>query len=395
MAVLDSLIYFSYGNLPSKMAHTIQVAKMGQALSQQVEQFELVTGGDIKSSLLGMDSEFQEWYGLNHKFRLVRLPVHFKTTYPFPKNYPKEHHHQRYLKLATLYAYLKSPSLIYTRSPKLVKRFLSLGIPVLWEKHEPIHENSTSRDFFTDRNFVGFVTISSSLAKTYIDFGLDPEKALVAHSGVDFGSFIPCQSKLDARRKLSLPQEKKIIVYSGHLYEYKGIPTILETAKILPEYLFILVGGWEEDIDKVEQERNRLDLHNISLIGHVPQTELASYLYAADILLLPTSKSWKLSEGTSPLKLFEYMVARRPIIASSLPNIATVLRDKENAILVEPDDPQVFANAVNTLLDDDALASSIAECAFQEVKNFTWERRAEQIIEFAKERMLVLQSRKN
>lgn len=393
MATLDSLIYFSYGNLPSKMAHTIQVAKMSQALSQQMSRFELVTGGDIKSMVRGMDSEFQEWYGLHRKFKLVRLPVHLKATYPFPHNYPRNHYFQRYLKLSALYAYFKSPSLIYTRSPKLVERFLRLGIPVLWEKHEPIHENSTSRAFFTNKNFVGFITISASLAKNYINFGLDPEKVLVAHSGVDLSSFLPCRSKLDARRQLDLPEDRKIIVYSGHLYEYKGIPTLLETARMLPQHLFVLVGGWEADVKKVEQERNRLGLQNLRLIGHVPQTELAPYLYAADVLLLPTSQSWALSEGTSPLKLFEYMVSKRPIVASALPNIRTVLRDKENAILVEPDNPNAFANAVTSLFENDSLANVIAECAYREVKGFTWERRTERILSFAQERMLGLDSK--
>jgi len=376
------------------MAHTIQVAKMGQAFSQHISRFELVTGGDIKSTFRGMDSDFQEWYGLHHKFKLVRLPVHLKATYPFPQNYPRRHHQQRYLNLATLYAYLKSPSLIYTRSPKLVERFLKLGIPVLWEKHEPIHENSTSQTFFTDKNFVGFITISSGLAKNYINFGLAPEKVLVAHSGVDLSNFLPYQPKSDARQQLSLPQSRKIIVYSGHLYEYKGIPTILETARILPEHLFVLVGGWEEDVRKVEQERNRLGLQNVRLMGHVPQVKLASYLYAADILLLPTSRTWELSEGTSPLKLFEYMVAKRPIVASALPNIMTVLRDQEDAILVEPDEPKAFANAITSLLNDDDLANAIAERAYQEVKEFTWERRTERILRFAEERMTRLESKK-
>ena len=79
MAILKSLLYLSYGNLPSKMAHTIQIAKMAQALSQKVEDFELVTSGDIWSVLKGMDSEFRNWYGLHCNFKLVRLPMHIKV----------------------------------------------------------------------------------------------------------------------------------------------------------------------------------------------------------------------------------------------------------------------------------------------------------------------------
>lgn len=373
----------SSGNLPSKMAHTIQVAKMAQALSQKLKDFELVTSGDIWSALKGMNSEFQDWYGLHSNYKLVRIPIHIKVKYPFQQDYQR----QSYFKLAALYACLKSPSLVYTRSSKIVELLLKFGVPVLWEKHESINKNSPSRNFFTDKNFIGFITISPSLAEHYIQSGLNPEKVLVAHSAVDIKSFLPYQTKDLARQKLSLPQNEKIVLYSGHLYEYKGIPTLLKTACLMPECNFVLVGGWANDINRVKEDCKNLNLHNVHIVGHAPQSELASYLYAADVLIIPTSKHWKLSETTSPLKLFEYMVTKRPIIASALPNITTVLRDQENAILVEPDEPLSFKKAIINLFENPLFASSIAECAFQEVQNFTWDKRAERVLEFATERL--------
>jgi len=372
---LRSLLYLSKGNLPSQMAHTIQIAKMAQALSQKLESFELVTAGDIWSTFRGMDSEFQDWYGLNHPFKLVRLPVHLKVKYLFPQNYQR----QRFFKLAVFYAYLRYPSIVYTRTPKIVELLLKLGIPVLWERHEPINESSSCRQFFRDRNLIGFVTISSQLADNYIKYGLSPEKALVAHSAVDIKNFSPYQTKDSARQKLSLPKDKKIILYAGHLYEYKGIPTLLETARLMPELQFVLVGGWEDDINRVKQVCKNTNLHNVSIMGHVPQSQLTSYLYAADVLILPTSSYWKLGETTSPLKLFEYMATKRPIVASALPTIMTVLHDKENALLAEPDKPLSFKNAIANLLENPTLAGAIAERAFQAVQNFTWDSRAERV----------------
>ncbi len=379
MAKLQSLIYLSSGNLPSRMASSIQVAKMAQALSQKIEDFELVTSGDIWSSFKGINSEFKDWYGLYCNFKLVRLPVHIKVKHPFSQHYQSE----RYFKLAVSYACLKSPSLVYARSPKIVELLLKVGIPVLWEKHEPINENLSNCKFFTDKNFVGLVTISSQLAEHYVNHGLSPEKVLVAYSAVDIRNFLPYQTKDLARQKLSLPQDRKIVLYSGHLYEYKGIPTLLETALLMPECNFVLVGGWANDINKVKEDCKNLNLHNVHIIGHVPQSELASYLYAADVLIIPTSKSWKLSETTSPLKLFEYMVAKRPIVASALPTIMTVLRDRENALLAEPDEAVSFKNAIVNLFENPTLANAVAERAFQEVQNFTWDSRVERILQFA------------
>lgn len=386
MKKIESLFYVSLGNLPSKLASSIQVAKMSQALSTRVEHFELVTSGDIISAIKGMDSEFQNWYALKNKFKLVRIPVHIKTKYPFQKNYSK----RSYFKLAVLYAYLKSPSFVYTRSRKIVIPLLKLGIPVLWERHELLPEtlpdDSSYLQILTSKNLLGFVTLSPQIAENYIGNGLDSEKVLIAHSGVDTSIYLPYLSKKVAREQLSLAEDAKIIVYGGHLYEYKGITTILNTASEMPECKFILVGGWQKDVDRVKEICIEKGLQNVDLVGHVPQTKLGIYLYAADVLLLPTSSNWELAQTTSPLKLFEYMAVKRPIVASALPNIMTVLRDRENALLAKPDDPLSFQGAIIELLENPSFAEEIAERAFEEVNKYTWENRAKIILQFAEER---------
>ncbi|PPS45549.1 glycosyltransferase [Chroococcidiopsis sp. TS-821] len=385
MKQLTSLIYLSKGNLPSKMAHTIQVAKMAQAFSQNIKDFELVTSGDILSAIQGMNSDFQNWYGLHHQFKLVRLPIHFKIEYPFPQNYENE----IFYKLAALYACLKSPSVIYTRTPAIAALLLKMSVPVLWEWHEPIPEGASSfyQTILKNKKLIGIVTTLPQLAENYIQHGFLKSKILVAPNAVDLQNFLPYQDKQLARKKLSLCQEDKIIVYSGHLYEYKGIPTILETARLLPECKFVLIGGWADDVQRVQAICQKSGLSNITLVGHINQIDLASYLHAADVLILPTSRYWELAGATCPLKLFDYMVSRRPIVASALPTIMTVAKDKYNALLAEPDNPISFKEAILSLFENPALANAIAECAFQEVQNLTWENRAKQVLQFITERL--------
>ena len=387
MKTIESLLYVSLGNLPSKLASSIQVAKMSQALAQKVNNFELVTSGDILSALRGMDAEFQDWYGLHFPFKLVRIPVHLKVKYPFAKDYAR----QSYFKWAVLYAYLKSPSFVYTRSYQIVAPLLTLGIPVLWERHdllpEKLPKNSIFQQIIASKNLIGFITLSPLVAENYLKNGLSSEKVLVAHSGVDPRLFSPYRAKNVAREQLSLAQDEKIVLYGGHLYEHKGISTILEIAHLMPKCKFILVGGWQADIERVRAICLEKGLHNVDLVSHVPQTELAIYLYAADVLLLPTSKQWQLAQTTSPMKLFEYMSVKRPIVASALPNIMTVLRDRQNALLVEPDEPLAFKQAIITLLENSSLANSLAECAAQEVQKYTWDRRADFVLKFAAKRL--------
>ncbi|MEM8504663.1 MAG: glycosyltransferase family 4 protein [Cyanobacteria bacterium P01_D01_bin.1] len=384
-AKIEDLIYISNGNLPSKMAHTIQVAKMSQALSKQIKSFALITGGDIISAIRGMDEVFKDWYGIRTPFNLMRLPVHRKVEYPFPADYAS----RAFCRFASLYTYLKYPALVYTRSPQVVDFMLALQVPVLWESHEPLPTPFTDKlvDRLTHKDLVGFVTLSEEVARNYVHAGLSSEKVLIAHSGVDLGNLLPHQEKHVAQTKLALSPDKKIILYSGHLYEYKGIPTLIETARLLPECRFILVGGWQEDIDRTRELCEQKGVDNVSLIGHVEQSALATYLYAADVLVIPNSRSWKLANTTSPLKLFEYMAVKRPIVASALPNITTVLNDRENALLAEPDNPDSFKDAIAKLLADPDLAEQIASRAAEDVQQYTWEKRAGRVLEFANEQL--------
>ena len=388
--VIRSLIQLSAGNLPSQMANSVQVAKMAQAFSEQVEAFELVTSGDIGSALKREALDLQDWYGLQRPFKVVQIPTHLRKKTPFPQGY---YGSPNFYRLAALYARYKSPSLIYTRTPGIVRGLMRLKLPVLWEWHEPIEPHSAHHALLTNPDLLGVITISQQLAQHYIDQGLNPNKVLVEHDAVDLHRFSGDQSRELARHHLGLPLESKVIVYAGHLYDHKGIPTLLEVAKRLPTYEFVLAGGWPEDVQRVKAICQQENLSNVCLLGHLPQSKLTPCLYAADVLLLPTSGQWNLADYTSPLKLFDYMAACRPIVASALPNIKTVLQDGVNGLLVEPDNPDAFQAAIATLFTHEALAHTLAEKAFQDVHYYTWEKRVERILEFAERRIIEVQQR--
>jgi glycosyltransferase involved in cell wall biosynthesis len=73
------------------------------------------------------------------------------------------------------------------------------------------------------------------------------------------------------------------------------------------------------------------------------------------------------------------MASGRPIVASDLPSLREVLRDGDNALLVEPGNPQALTGGVARIKDDAALGRRLAERATQDVRQFTWARRAERL----------------
>ena len=87
------------------------------------------------------------------------------------------------------------------------------------------------------------------------------------------------------------------------------------------------------------------------------------------------------------MKVFLYMAAGRPILGPQIPDIAEVLRDGHNALLVRPDDYSAATQGLRRLLGDDALQRALAENALIESRSHSWARRAQRIIDFLKSRL--------
>ena len=172
------------------------------------------------------------------------------------------------------------------------------------------------------------------------------------------------------------------IGYAGHLYPWKGVDLIVEAVLALPDTRGLIVGGHERepDLARTKALANELDVSSrVTFTGPVPPGEVAARLREADVLIRPNRPAAISTEFTSPLKLFEYMASGRPIVASDLPSFREILRDGENALLVEAGNPQALAAAVARIKDDPALGARLARQAREDVRAFTWGRRAERL----------------
>lgn len=372
-----NLLYLSEGNIPSRAANSVHVVKMSQALSRQCRKFELVTFGDIFHFLKLKKTGIRYHYDVA-AFKVTVLPLYLSYHYPHRRHYRDS----RYRKIAPLYCATKKNHIILTRSPQLAIACLQRGARVVLEYHQVLSDTYLDHDSLRWENFLGLITISDRITETYRTRGLDQRKLLVLPDGVDLGAFENQQGKSQSRLELSLPPDGTTVMYCGHLYDFKGIPLILDLAERLPEIRFILVGGYDEDKAEWEGKARDRALKNVIFTGFVDQRHIPRYLSAADILLLPNSARHTWSSTTSPLKLFEYMAAGRPLVASRLENIASVIRDGETGMLAEPDNPESFCSAIRGLLQEPGRAARLGDNARTVVTDYSWDKRAKKMIEF-------------
>jgi glycosyltransferase involved in cell wall biosynthesis len=187
--------------------------------------------------------------------------------------------------------------------------------------------------------------------------------------------------KAEARRRLSLPLEQHIAIYNGHLHTWKGAGTLAQAAQFLPQdFLLLFMGGTDEDIEKFKKEYGADQ--RIAIIGRKGDEERPLYLRAADVAVLPNTGKDQISASyTSPLKLFGYMAAGTPIVASDLPSIREVLSEK-TAFFAQPDDPASFAKVLAHVVIHPTEAQMRAKTARSEVEQYEWQKRSGYILDF-------------
>jgi len=371
--------YIANLDLPNRYAHALQVMKNAQAWSRVSSDFEFITKVSLKN-IRSLDfSSLAEFYGLTHRFPIKAYPLRYLDR-------SRWHSLQTlFFRLAARRCKRKKVDLVFTRCRMLPRFTLALGIPTVAEAHGPPTNSRDKLSLYSQMShpdFLAMVTISEELAGRYRDFGLPPEKIIVQPDGVDMERFSRPLSKDAARTMLNLPGDKPVVVYAGHLYDGRGIEDILAAAAELPGMQFLLVGGHDADVDRRKVQTQTAGLSNVALTGFINNGNLPPYLWAADVLLMPYSIKCPTAQWMSPLKLFEYMAAGRPVIASELPAVKTVITHGRNAWLTPPDDGKALAKAISSLVHSQDLGARLARQAYKDVHQYSWENRVKKIMHY-------------
>lgn len=378
------LFYIANVRLPSTKAHGAQIMKMCEAFASNGLEVELVTAG--------AKGDIFKYYGISRRFAVKNI---FSLDFGKLKILGRWAHPMQALSFSFgVFIYLLlnrnkigEDGVIYFRGD------YSFAFSSLLKKNIflEIHNFSKRLDNYYRKTFVklkGLILLTKRAKEDFVSIGIKEERTFIAPDAVDLDTFNISINKEDARKKLNLPQDKKIIVYTGKFKTMgmdKGISDILKALiRLGDNIVFVAAGGSEEDIAYYKKLAADLNISaRANFVGHVMQSDLAIYQKASDILLMPFPNITHYAYYMSPLKMFEYMAGKRPIIATDLPSIREVLNEN-NAVIVKPDNPRDLADGIKKIIEYENLAKKIADQAFEDVQRHTWVKRAESIIEFIK-----------
>jgi glycosyltransferase involved in cell wall biosynthesis len=372
---LPKILYISRSRIPSDQANCVQVLKMcaGFGALADVELVAPYFREDVRRK-----DELTERFALARPFRVRWLPFpHIGNRFAV----------RGFALAAATYARVHGYRLAFTRDPWAAYWLARSGIRTGFESHDlkedrryPIWQRLVS-DPSLSPALRGVFCITRRLLDDSAAAGARPEILHVAPDGVDLQRFQNPLSKTQARTALGLSEGAPWIVHAGHLYEGRGGEELVRALTQIPAARLLFAGGKSADVERVRAVAAAQGLADrVRFEGMVPNGRIPLYLWAADVLVMPYTSRTPIMGSISPMKMFEYMAAQRPIVSTDFPTLREVLRDGENAVLVAPGNPPALAAGIRRVLGDPGLGEKISRQARREVDDFTWERRAEKIM---------------
>lgn len=345
------ILYLANIRIPTEKAHGIQIMKTCEAFSNLGHEITLLVPWRFNKI---KENPF-DYYGVKKNFKIKKIfsidLIRFGRFGFLLQTF-------FFSEVAAWYLLFRKFDLIYSRDEIPLFFVGAFSKNIIYEAHTP-------RFNFFIRRFNKIITISDGLKQFYINKGVVEDKICIVPDAVDLDMFNISATKSECREKLNLPLDKKIVMYAGHLYDWKGVDTLAKSKEFLDENIeIIFVGGLDKDVEKFRKKYN-----NVNVLDSVLHKDIPFYLKSANVLVLPNSAKSDVSKlYTSPMKLFEYMASGVPIVASDLPSIREILNEG-NSTLVEADNTKALANGIKIALNKDGIK------AMNDAKEFSWDKR--------------------
>ena len=186
------------------------------------------------------------------------------------------------------------------------------------------------------------ITINERLREYVMEHGANAGKTAVIGAGIDIKRYDPASSKgHDTRKQLGMADGDTVLFFMGWLYTFSGLEEVaLQLARRQNPNIKLLVVGEGDAYEALRQIRDKYDLRDrLILVGKKPYQAIPAFVAAADICLLPAYPDEDIMQDIVPIKMYEYMAMKKPVIATRLPGVVREFGENNGVVYVDrPED---------------------------------------------------------
>lgn len=229
----------------------------------------------------------------------------------------------------------------------------------------------------------GYIVHSESEAKNLLEAVPDADYRINPHPSYDAFN-VNNISKDEARRILSIDQEKKLLLFFGFVKEYKGLKHLIKAMPELKNHYgkdikLMIVGDFGNEKDEYMGLMRELDIENNVMVvdEFVPDDEVENYFAACDLVVLPYESATQ--SGIVPMAYgFE-----KPVLVTAVGGLPDVVMNGKTGYVVEPRNPAEISAAIKDFYDNHR-ESIMIENVRTEAEKYSWDKIAEKIMSFCK-----------
>ena len=292
------------------------------------------------------------------------------------------------------------PDVLYERynlfllAGTLLKR--QLGIPMLLEVNSPLvyersqHSGGLALPWLARwaegrawRGADRVLPVTQVLAGHVKAYGVAEGRIVVIPNGINEAHFSAAPEPAVAKAEQGLAG-KLVLGFTGFVRDWHGVDRVIRwmATADAPGNAHLVIVGDGPVRGELEALAGKLGLaERVTFTGVIHRDQVPNWVAAFDIALQPAVVAY-----ASPLKLMEYLVMGKAIIAPRTPNLLEVLTDGGNALMFDADAPQAFESTLTRLCADEALRGRLAQGARATIGrlDLTWEGNARRVVDLAR-----------
>jgi glycosyltransferase involved in cell wall biosynthesis len=181
------------------------------------------------------------------------------------------------------------------------------------------------------------VAINEKLRDLVVEMGANPNQSYIVRGSVDLHQFNPDGDRNKIRERYGIKRDDVVFIFVGWLYHFSGLKeAAIQLARISNNKFKLLIVGEGDaynELKKIQEKNNLQD--RVILTGKKPYKEICDFIAASDICLLPAYPTEKIMQDIVPIKMYEYMAMKKPVIATKLPGVVKEFGEDNGVVYID------------------------------------------------------------